>query len=254
MKPTILMIFLALALATQGKAADAADTPQQVRDRYSEWVKLRKTAAEEKAQWAEDKALVQDRITVLQREKESLQSVIAEAAENTDAAQKARTKLLERRDADLDSVGVLEKKIPGYEAQVLELVRHFPEPLVEEIRPLLNRIPKPGEKTRQTAAQRLQNVVGILTQMDKFNQGVTLCSEIKDIGGGRDVEVRTLYLGLGIAYFVDKNSEYAGYGEPAEDGWKWTVDATIAESVSGLIGTYENASKASFVNIPVKIN
>jgi len=227
---------------------------EDVRGRYSEWVQLRKTISGEAASWTEDEAIIKDQIAVLEREKESLQGMIDAAEQSSDSAKEERADLLAKRDDAIDAVSVLERKLPDYESRLLVLAASFPKPLLEEVRPLLNRIPKPTESTRQSVGLRIQNIVGILSQMDKFNQGVTVCSEIKDIGEGGTVEVKTIYIGLGIAYFVDRNAQYAGFGEPAPDGWKWNVDPTMAKSVQDLITIYENASKASFITIPVKIN
>ena len=35
-------------------------------------------------------------------------------------------------------------------------------------------------------------------------------------------EFLVLYFGLGVAYFVNESGTVAGYGEPSEQGWKWT--------------------------------
>ena len=256
MKKHKMLFLIALSATTPVFSTVAVETSQadEMRSAYSEWVQLRKTIAEEKSAWDEDKAILNDQIGVLEAEKLSLQTLINEAEAVTDQSKNERAVLLDEKQQAIDAVSILNQKIPGYETSILELVGYFPEPLIKEIKPLLNRVPKPGETTRQSASQRLQNVVGILTQMDKFNQGVTLVSEVKDIGGGNMVEVKTLYLGLGIAYFVDRNGEYSGYGEPTSGGWKWTVDKDLSTEIQALVTTYQNVSKASFVTIPVKIN
>ena len=67
----------------------------------------------------------------------------------------------------------------------------------------------------------MQNVVGILSQADKFNTTLTATSESREIEGGKVVEVRTLYWGLATAYYVDASGEYAGIGYTGPDGWEW---------------------------------
>ena len=40
---------------------------------------------------------------------------------------------------------------------------------------------------------RFQNVVGILSQVNKYHREIHVETEVRDIGGGRQAEVATLY-------------------------------------------------------------
>jgi hypothetical protein len=125
-----------------------------------------------------------------------------------------------------------------------------PDPLKEELSPLMLRLPEEGKASRLPISQRLLTVVGILNKIDKFNTGITITSEIRSIGD-RSVEVKTLYYGLAGAYFASESADYAGTGAPGPDGWVWTENSEIIGDVTDLIMTYEGAREATFVKLPV---
>ena len=80
--------------------------------------------------------------------------------ENTDSTDKLRTKLNADKEALLISTKALESVVPGLEDQIRSLIIKLPTPLLEEIQPLLLRLPEPEKDTRMSISQRLLTVVG----------------------------------------------------------------------------------------------
>jgi len=99
----------------------------------------------------------------------------------------------------------------------------------------------------------VQNIVGILSQTDKFNTTITQTSESRKIDGGKTVEVRTLYWGLATAYYVDSSGQYAGYGYPTAAGWEWPRLDDAGETIKRLIDVYEGTGKIQFIQVPAHI-
>ena len=140
--------------------------------------------------------------------------------------------------------------MPDLEDQIRSLIIKLPAPLLEEIQPLLLRLPEPEKDTRMSISQRLLTVVGTLNKIDKFNTGITLTSEIRSIGD-KSLEVKTIYYGLAGAYFASESAGYAGIGSPGEAGWDWEERPEYKKQIINLIDTYEGAREATFVELPV---
>ena len=107
----------------------------------------------------------------------------------------------------------------------------LPEPLIEKINPLIRRMPNDSDNTDLSLGQRVQNIVGILSQTDKFNTTITAKREIKAFEEGKAVQVTTLYWGLAMAYYVDDSGKYAGLEFPLKrDGHGLLLTALLKKS------------------------
>ena len=122
----------------------------------------------------------------------------------------------------------------------------------EILRPFLNRIPT-DPNTRMTAAERLQVCVGILSELDKFNNGLSLFNEKRRNDKGEEVAVETVYIGLGAAYFTNDAGDFAGVGLPGSSGWEWQTKSELAPTVREVIQIYRNERPARFVSLPAEI-
>lgn len=247
-----------LGLATPGLAQsnDSTDSVKVIQSTLREWIDVEKQISSEYNDWLFEKELLEQAISLLQRERETLDAAIAAAEETTSVAETRRLELLESRDALDAATGALAERVGGYEEKLLSMVDLFPGPLVDEITPLLRRIPDDPNETSLALTVRLQNIVGIMNAVDKFNNGVTSVEEIRTINtgsGSREAQVTTIYLGLAVAYFVDALGEYSGYGVPGSDSWEWTVDPELAPEISEAVAIAKGEAQASFISLPVAI-
>ena len=240
------LILCLLASISPIQAATIRDT----QDELITWVDTKKAIAETSSEWATEKEIVLDLISLLESQKEKLSAQIESLDDGADATDKLRTELNADREKLLASNKALEAVVPNLESKTRDLIKKLPDPLVEEIAPLVRRLPDPDKQSRLSISQRLLTVVGILNKIDKFNTGITITSEIRNIGEN-SVEVKTLYYGLAGAYFASESSGYSGTGKPGSDGWIWTENAEISKEVVDLIQTYEGAREATFVTLPV---
>lgn len=219
-----------------------------------QWVEVEKTVSKEKYDWEVEKQGLLDVIKVYQQELEMLDEKIEEAEEFTSAADSKKSGLLEEQDSLKAIEAKLEAVVTEQEAMLQKIIARMPTPLREEIAPLTRRIPQDPANTTLSVSQRLQSIVGILTQVDKFNTTVEVAPEQREFEGNL-VQVTAIYFGLGAAYYADKSGAHAGYGQASEEGWEWVPDATIAEKVLSLIEMYEgNTTEIEFVPMPVNLN
>lgn len=246
--PLSLLALLISALPLVGQSGPAA-----VRENLREWVDVQKTISAEETDWKAEQAIMGDMLSLLRAESERLTERIDSAREAMNVADDKRAELNAEREAYRAAVDFLASRLGELEASIRELVVMLPEPLTEEIAPLLQRLPEANaEEVDVPLTQRLQTVVGILSQAEKFNSAVSLIVETMPVGEQRR-EVRTLYFGLAGAFFADPAGTYAGIGAPAANGWEWSETPDAAPRIADLIAMYENTREAAFVVLPVQL-
>jgi hypothetical protein len=244
--------FLVAAITPSVTSATPLD---DLRNLWKEWSKVKGTISEEKNNWAREQQSIADAIAVSRQEVELLTSRLKELNSGTTGTEKQRSELLDKIAASKTSIAVFAEAIDKYEAKMRELVPVIPPQLRTELSALLQRLPAEGKPTTLPVSQRIQTVIAFLAQLDKFNSGPTLLSEIKEVEPGKSLEVKTLYFGLGAAYFTDAGATYAGHGYPTLEGWKWTsVDAPTAKRIAEAISIYQNEKQPAFVSLPAQIH
>jgi chromosome segregation ATPase len=252
MKTRLFAALTAGTLAALGTVS-ATDKLDSTRSVLEEWVETRQIISEEKSDWKLERSILNDTVELLSSEKARLDQALEELEESATAADEDRTELAEEKEKLVTATAVVESNIEGLEMQMKEIVKTLPEPLVDTIKPLIRRLPEDPANTSLALGERVQNIVGILSQTDKFNTTITQTSESREISDGKIVEVRTLYLGLAAAFYVDASGEYAGVGHPTADGWEWPrIDGAGAE-IKRLIDVYEGTEDIEFVNVPASI-
>jgi hypothetical protein len=101
-------------------------------------------------------------------------------------------------------------------------------------------------------AERFQNVLGILNDLNKANNETTVNFEVRNLSDGKPSEVRVLYIGLAQAYYLSAQDE-AGIGRPGPDGWVWEPANAIADRIRLALDVIASKQKPAFVALPVKI-
>ena len=231
----------------------AQDSIKETRNVLDQWVETRQIISEEQANWKVEKSILGDTVKLLSSEVERLDAALTDLESSATAADEERTTLADEKEKLTAASTVVEANIGELEAQLKRVLKSLPEPLIEKIKPLIRRLPEDPAKTDLSLGERVQNIVGILSQADKFNTTITQTSDSREIDGGKTVEVRTLYWGLAMAYYVDASGQHAGIGVPGPDGWEWPrVDSAGAE-IKKLIDVYEGSEDISFVNVPARI-
>ncbi|MGZ0655269.1 DUF3450 family protein [Coraliomargarita sp. W4R72] len=242
-------IGFAVSFATGYSQNDIANT----REVLNQWVETEQIISETRSGWALEKAMLQDSKKLLASELERLNAELEALDATATAVDEERTELAANQETLSEASAVVESNIGDLEAQIKTILPRLPVPLIDRIKPLVRRLPDDPNNTQLALGERVQNIVGILSQADKFNGTITQTSESREVGDGRVIEVRTLYWGLGGAFYVDTAGEYAGVGFPGESGWEWpTVDGSGGQ-IKRLFDVYEGAEDIQFVEVPVRI-
>jgi hypothetical protein len=219
-----------------------------------QWVETERLISETQAEWETSRSSMENLISIYQQEIETLTAAIEDAEKDTSAAEIRRAELNEQNEA----VKAVESKVVDAlikaEIAIKTLEPVLPPPLREELQPLFNTVPEDPEASKLAIGQRIQPIVAILTQVQKFNQVVTLVEDFREFDAGQTVQTETVYFGLGAAYFVDQANENAGVGVPGADGWTWTEDESLVQAVRSFVDIYRGTQQARYVELPIDVD
>jgi hypothetical protein len=231
----------------------AAESPyKESRSTLEKWVETRQLISRTEASWNSDKETLQQTIQLFERELNSIEEQISKFSTNNTQIARERSEAEALKNSSESALKIGRQFAGELEAQIKALTPRLPVPLQEIIKPLLNRIPT-DPNTRMTAAERLQVCVGILSELDKFNNAVSLFSEKRKNEKGEEVAVETVYVGLGAAYFTNDAGDFAGRGVPGATAWEWQTNSQLAPTVREIIQIYRNERPARFVSLPAEI-
>lgn len=225
----------------------------KTRSHFEKWVQLKVLASEEAESWKQEKASLHDLIEVAKAEEEALIEKIESLKLDISSGDTRRAELRQSIEETKSHAENFKTGLIRQEKSLMELIPYLPPPLKKELQPLIRRMPKDPEKSDIPLAQRMQTTVGLITQIEKFQGGLSLVSEIKELPGGESIEVKTLYIGLAQAFFADAAGRYSGTGVPAVGDWIWKVidDKSSADNIRKAIAMYENTMEPAFVQLPI---
>ncbi|HKJ91182.1 MAG TPA: DUF3450 family protein [Oceanipulchritudo sp.] len=219
-----------------------------------QWVETERRIADEAARWEADKDSTENLIEIYKEEIGTLEEIIEAAEEDTSAAEERRSGLMEQDREVKGLEAEVEKTIMAAEKNIKNLEILLPQPLREELSPLFNSLPENPEESTLPIGQRVQPIVAILTQIQKFNQVVTVVEGFREFEEGRTVQTEKIFFGIGAAYYVDQADEHAGMGVLTEEGWTWRDDNSLVPAIRSFIDIYRGTEQASYVEVPVTIN
>jgi hypothetical protein len=235
-------------------AADAARQPtlEETRLTLAKWIETQQIIAKERNDWQQGREILQGRIDLVGKEVGVLKERIRQSEEAVAQSDRKRDELL-AQDAELKTLGEqLATAATVMEEQIRGLLKQLPDPVKGRIAPLVERIPADPAATRVTPAERFQNVLGILNEVNKANSEISVAYEIRTLADGSSSEVQVIYLGLAQAYFLSPKGE-AGIGRPTEDGWKWEPAPGAANQILLALEVIEGKHVPTFVPLPIKI-
>ena len=248
------LAWLASLLCCGVMSADTI-TPEvdQTRATLEKWVETRRIISQEKRDWQLGREMLNERIELFQREIESLRSKIDEAEKSISDADQKRLALIEENEKLKTASAALDEIVVKLEDRTRQLLNRLPDPIRDRVKPLSQRIPDAPQQVKLSLAERFQNVVGILNEVNKFNREISVTSEVRSLPDGTSAEVTTLYIGIGQAFYVSANEKIAGVGTASRDGWVWTPANQAAPQIARAIAILKNEQVAAFVQLPIEI-
>ena len=243
----VLILFLLVG------SAQAGTSLTETRSTLEKWVETRQLISKTHTDWQTDKETIEQTQLLLERELKSVDEQMAKLGTNSTQVEKERTQAEAQLKSSNEALASSKEFAAQLEAQIRVLVPKLPTPLQDILKPLLARMPTDSADTKMQATERMQVIVGVLNELDKFNNAVTTFSEKRKNQAGDEVAVETVYVGLGAAYFVNDAGDFAGTGAPGPNGWEWTIKPELASSVREVIHIYRNDRPAHFIPLPAVI-
>jgi hypothetical protein len=246
-KKMILILTLSCAAGLQ------AEKLETTKNLLSKWVETRKLISEEKNKWKLEREMFGDRIDLVRTERDALRKKIHKTQSLITGADKKRLDLVKENDALKNASATLGNKIGVLEQKIRKVLPTLPPPVQDRIKPLSQRIPR-KEKTQLTLSERYQNVIGIVNELNKIANEITVVSEVRQLPNGSTAEVQTLYIGYAQAYYATNNGKIAGVGHPTPKGWVWESNNSIAQAVLDSISVLKNEKVAEFIPLPIHVD
>ncbi|HUG11018.1 MAG TPA: DUF3450 family protein [Opitutaceae bacterium] len=252
-----IVLVVAAAVATTSLAQSASQSNFDLaRATLENWVETRQLISKETADWEVERQALTDSVELLTKEIATLDENIEKAEGDTTAADTEREKLLADNEALKGAAATVGGLVGAIEQRVLKILAALPEDLKgrENIQLLERRIPKNAQATRLSLSERMQTIVVLLTEVEKFNSSLNIAVETRKVPSGEMAQVTTFYLGLAQGFYVDATRQFAGVLTPGPDGWVATDRNDLAPLVGDVLDLYNKQKQPpQFVKIPVEI-
>lgn len=240
----------------QAPAATAPSEPStlaETRLKMGKWIETQQILSKERNDWTQGKEILASRVDLLQREVATLKEKIAAAETNVSETNAKRDELQARAEKLKAIATELTTFVARMEGDVRKLFVQLPEPLRARLQPLYQRIPDDAAAVGRVAiAERFQNVIGILNEVNKANSDLEVAYEVRNLADGKPAEVRVMYLGLAQAYYVSASGE-AGIGFPGPEGWTWQPSTAVSGDVLRALEIQQGKHTPAFVGLPARI-
>ena len=238
-------------------AAPADEVParpglEETRLTLAKWIETQQIIAKERNDWQQGKEILEGRIELVGKEVSVLKEKIAQSLTAVSESDQKKERLTAENEQLKATAAQLATAVSVMEGQVRGLAKRMPQPVAERLAPLLQRIPNEASTTRVTVAERFQNVLGILNEMNRANSEISLSYEVRTLADGSSSEVQVIYVGLAQAYYISPRGE-AGIGRPGEDGWDWKPAPEIAGQLLVALEVMQGKHPPAFVPLPVEI-
>lgn len=247
------LIWLCAGILLPQAHAESSSTVTKTRSTLEKWVETRQLISQTRNDWQNDKETIEQTIALYERELKSIDEQMGKVSTNNAQVAKEMAEAEVLKETSNQAIERARDFATKFEAQLKAFVPQLPAPLQDIIKKDMDRMPADPANTKMLAAERIQVAVGVLNELDKFNNAVNVFNEKRKNQQGEEVAVQTLYVGLGAAYFVNDTADFAGVGAPGKEGWEWTIKPELAPTVQEALKIYRSEHTARFVTLPMTI-
>jgi hypothetical protein len=249
LKQTILhtVLFGGLLIPMISFAAD--DPVKDIHQLTLQWTGLEHQKDLLRKNWREDKPVLEQQLSLLERETRELNRFLKESAQEQDEVEQRRLELLEQQTRLEKEQAALERSLRQAAIRLKALHVQLPPPLVKGWEEELPRLEEP----LLTSSEKLQLVLNLLTQLDDFQQKVTLNETVMTLADGKEYLVKQVFLGLSHGWYVTADQSHAASGIADPDGWEWTP-VTNGEQIAQIIAILERRVNPELITIPLQLN
>jgi hypothetical protein len=224
----------------------------EARSAVSQWVEVEKTISDETLAWEEKKQLLERMAAVAEAEIAMIKDQLKEIKDTADMGKARRAELVKQEGVNAGLSAKIKVSLLKLEPQLRTLLPRIPKPLAEKLRPLMERLPKNPEESSIDISARMQSVIGIITEIQRFDRLVTTGEELLTFPSGKTREIYTIHFGLGASYFVTSDGTAGGIGVNTAESWAWESKQELAASIKSAISLANgNFMEPGFLYLPV---
>ena len=249
LKRTTLYAFLLGSLLIPMISLAADDPVEDIHQLTLQWTGLEHQKDLLRKNWRGDKPVLEQQLSLLERETRELNRFLKESAQEQDEVEQRRLELLEQQTRLEQEQAALERSLRQAAIRLKALHVQLPPPLKEGWEEELHRLEDP----LLTSSERLQLVLNLLSQLDDFQQKVTLNETIMTLANGQEYVVKQVFLGLSHGWYVTADQSYAAAGMANPDGWQW-APVTNGEPIAQIIAILERRVNPELISIPLQLN
>lgn len=215
-----------------------------------QWVQLGQQTSEIKQQWRLRKPVLIQQLQLLKAEKVSLTALLNQDEGANDDIQQQRIALLQQQTQLESTQNNLTTVLDKTQQSLITLYPQLPPPLKSlwdsEI------VLLQGLKSN---SERMEKQLFLLDSLSRYNQRIATHQVSMIFNDELEIQVKQVYLGTHLGWYVSQNGEYWGSGKSTVNGWQWQhqSDLISPQELLDLIAATEDFSHASLVRLPIDI-
>jgi len=238
------------SLLLTSQAISQPKTPvEQADNLVAQWISIEQQNNQLRNRWQENKQLLQQRITLLQSEKEQLRSLTNSHVQKGDDVDVVRQELLTLQSSMESQQTRLDAWLKTQFSHVKNLHPQLPPPLADSWRNTLKGL-DPSD-----ASKRLETLFNLYQAYVEFNGRIsTRQAKIID-QQGQPKMVNQLFLGAARGWYITLDGQRAIAGFPRADGWQWQHDNPVpSQQLSKALLMLEHKMEAQLVTFPFSLS
>lgn len=256
---------LSMTLSSALGAQTVAEQHVELKATIEQWMDEMEKSQELESRWATERVNLADSIAGLKSMVTQTESDIAAVQARLDEAGEASQEKLAEQEKFNAAREALRKGLSPVEAEVIKVAPLFPEfyvggdegsaklkAAIEQLREHVTA--EPDEKEKLGLNSRLQPVVQILTEAERFHEKLWAVSHPLTVGEV-EKQMKVLYFGLSLAYAVDDEGTVAMAGHSSPEGWVFErmSGEGIATQVLTLYTAADGSGESQMVSLPLDI-
>ncbi|MBK1833970.1 DUF3450 family protein [Roseibacillus ishigakijimensis] len=257
---------LLLAGILPAAAQSVAEQHVELRAVISQWMGTVEKTHELESDWTTRQQELKNSIEGMEVMLQQAEADIAKMEARLALADESSQEKLAQQKEFNEAREALRAGLPAVEAAVAQVVPLLPEFYVsgESGSPKLkaaieslaeHRTAEPDEKEKLGLNSRIQPLVHILTEGERFHSKLWAVSHPLRVGEV-EKQMNVLYFGLAVAYAVDDAAEVALVGRSSDEGWTFAKlsGEGLPERVQALYQAADQSGESQMVTLPLTVD
>ncbi len=249
----IRQLYQACALSSLLLSNYAISQPQtsvsQADSLVAQWITIEQQSNTLRSQWRENKRLLEQRLFLLQSEKEQLSSLTISHSQQGDDVALAREKLLTLQSSMESQQAALGNWLTIQFSHISNIHRQLPPPLAISWQNTLDQLDSNDQ------SKRLQSLLNLYQSYDEFNSRVSSQQATIVDSQGQEKMVKQLFLGAARGWYLTLDGKQAVAGFPSVNGWQWQHDKPMpAQQIKHALLMLEHKMEAQLITLPLSLN